>query len=61
MRSPPLGGLLGGLQPGAFLRRYWQKRPLFVREALPQFAGGTIQALATEHQAELLAAQDKAS
>jgi len=35
MRSP----LLGGLTPRAFLRRYWQKRPLFVREALPQFAG----------------------
>ena len=39
MRSPSLGGLLGGLQPGAFLRRYWQKRPLFVRAALPHFTG----------------------
>src|SRR6185503_11361401 len=35
MRSP----LLGNLTPRAFLRRYWQKRPLFVRAALPQFAG----------------------
>lgn len=25
----------GGLTPRAFLRRYWQKRPLFVRSALP--------------------------
>jgi 50S ribosomal protein L16 3-hydroxylase len=26
---------LGGLSPRAFLRRYWQKRPLLVRRALP--------------------------
>ena len=31
--------LLGGLTPRAFLRRHWQKRPLFVRAALPQFTG----------------------
>lgn len=31
--------LLGGLSPRAFLRRYWQKRPLFVADALPGFAG----------------------
>jgi 50S ribosomal protein L16 3-hydroxylase len=30
---------LGGLSPRAFLRRYWQKRPLFVPQALPGFAG----------------------
>ena len=35
MRSP----LLGGLTPRAFLRRYWQKRPLFVHAALPHFTG----------------------
>lgn len=29
--------LLGGLAPRIFLRRHWQKRPLFVRGALPQF------------------------
>lgn len=29
--------MLGGLTPRAFLRRFWQKRPLFVRNALPQF------------------------
>ena len=29
--------LLGGLTPRDFLRRYWQKRPLFVRGALPAF------------------------
>jgi 50S ribosomal protein L16 3-hydroxylase len=28
-------GLLGGLTPREFLRRYWQKRALFVRAALP--------------------------
>jgi len=31
--------LLGNLTARDFLRRYWQKRPLFVRAALPQFAG----------------------
>lgn len=31
--------LLGGLSPRAFLRRYWQKRPLLVRAAVPQFTG----------------------
>jgi 50S ribosomal protein L16 3-hydroxylase len=31
--------LLGGLSPQAFLRRYWQKRPLLVRHALPGFRG----------------------
>ena len=31
--------LLGALTPGDFLRRHWQKRPLFVRNALPQFSG----------------------
>ena len=30
--------LLGGMTPREFLRRHWQKRPLFVRAALPQFA-----------------------
>ncbi|MEW6690298.1 MAG: cupin domain-containing protein, partial [Pseudomonadota bacterium] len=32
-------GLLGGLSPQEFLRRYWQKRPLLVRRALPRFGG----------------------
>lgn len=31
--------MLGELSPRGFLRRYWQKRPLFVRNALPGFAG----------------------
>jgi 50S ribosomal protein L16 3-hydroxylase len=31
--------LLGGLSPGAFLRRHWQKRPLLVRGAMPGFRG----------------------
>ena len=29
--------MLGNLTPRAFLRRFWQKQPLFVRNALPQF------------------------
>jgi 50S ribosomal protein L16 3-hydroxylase len=31
--------LLGGLSPQVFLRRYWQKRPLLVRRALPGMRG----------------------
>jgi 50S ribosomal protein L16 3-hydroxylase len=30
--------LLGGLTPREFLRRHWQKRPLYVRGALPRFS-----------------------
>ncbi len=29
--------LLGGLSPAEFLRAYWQRRPLFVHQALPGF------------------------
>jgi 50S ribosomal protein L16 3-hydroxylase len=32
-------GLLGKLTPREFLRDYWQKKPLLVRQALPQFNG----------------------
>jgi 50S ribosomal protein L16 3-hydroxylase len=35
MTSP----LLGGLSARAFLRGYWQKRPLFVTRAIPGFVG----------------------
>jgi len=31
--------MLGGLTPRDFLRSYWQKRPLFVRGAIPGFSG----------------------
>jgi 50S ribosomal protein L16 3-hydroxylase len=30
--------LLGGLSPQAFMRRHWQKKPLLVRQAVPQGA-----------------------
>src|SRR5687768_9934810 len=36
MKSP---ALLGKLSPRAFLRTYWQKRPLFVPNALFGFTG----------------------
>jgi 50S ribosomal protein L16 3-hydroxylase len=45
--------LLGGLTPREFLRRYWQKRTLFVRAALPGFAG-----VVTEKTLAQLAARD---
>jgi 50S ribosomal protein L16 3-hydroxylase len=48
--------MLGALSPRAFLRRYWQKRPLFVPRALPGFAGvvdkRTLAALATRDDVE---------
>ena len=45
--------LLGGLTPREFLRRHWQKQPLFVRGALPRFAG-----VLDERQLRALAARD---
>lgn len=49
-------GLLGGLAPRDFLRRYWQKRPLFVRDAVPGFEGvadeRTLRALARRDDVE---------
>ncbi len=27
--------LLGGLTPAQFMRRYWQKKPLLIRQAIP--------------------------
>jgi 50S ribosomal protein L16 3-hydroxylase len=31
--------LLGGISPRHFLRDYWQKKPLLVRQAIPEFRG----------------------
>ena len=45
--------LLGDLTPRDFLRRYWQKRPLLIRGAIP--AGGTI---VTKNALAALAARD---
>jgi len=45
--------LLGGLAPRDFLRRYWQKRALLVRNAVPQFAG-----VVDERTLAVLAARD---
>lgn len=50
--QPPLGDLT----PKAFLRDYWQKRPLLVRQAVPGFTGfldmRALFALATHDSAE---------
>jgi 50S ribosomal protein L16 3-hydroxylase len=35
-RSPST--LLGGLAPDAFMKRYWHKRPLLIRQAIPGFS-----------------------
>jgi 50S ribosomal protein L16 3-hydroxylase len=45
--------LLGGLSPRTFLQQHWQKRPLFVRGAIPDFAGVTV-----ERELRALAARD---
>ena len=29
--------MLGGLSPAQFMRRYWQKKPLLIRNAFPGF------------------------
>ncbi len=29
--------LLGGISPQVFMKRYWQKKPLLVRQAIPNF------------------------
>lgn len=36
--------LLGGLTPEQFMRRHWQKKPLLVRQAIPQFAPPVLRA-----------------
>jgi 50S ribosomal protein L16 3-hydroxylase len=45
--------LLGGLTPREFLRRHWQKRPLYVRGAVPRFTG-----VLDERQLSTLARRD---
>ncbi|MDD2701470.1 MAG: cupin domain-containing protein [Sideroxydans sp.] len=48
--------LLGGLTPQKFLRDYWQKKPLLIRQAVPGFAGlldpKQLMALACEEDAQ---------
>ncbi|RZJ61204.1 MAG: cupin domain-containing protein [Acidovorax sp.] len=36
--------LLGGLTPAQFMRRHWQKKPLLVRRAIPQFQPPVLRA-----------------
>ena len=48
--------LLGGLSPSRFLRDYWHKRPLLIRQAVPDFGGllspGEMQQLACRDDVE---------
>jgi len=48
--------LLGGLSPTRFLRDYWHKRPLLIRNAVPGFSGllspAAMQQLATREDIE---------
>lgn len=48
--------LLGGLSPATFLREYWHKKPLLVRQAVPNFSNpldpGQLRALATREDVE---------
>src|SRR5262247_4110218 len=56
MKPANAAATLGGLSPRAFLCRYWQKRPLFIPQALPGFAGvvdqRTLAALAARDDVE---------
>ena len=56
MKPANAAATLGGLSPRAFLCRYWQKRPLFIPQALPGFAGvvdkRTLAALAARDDIE---------
>lgn len=36
---PMLTQLLGGLSPRQFIEEYWQKKPLLIRQAVPDFKG----------------------
>ncbi|QBK05768.1 cupin domain-containing protein [Hylemonella gracilis] len=45
--------LLGGISPAAFMRRYWQKKPLLVRQAVPG-----MRALLTRTELFALAGQE---
>ena len=48
--------LLGGLSPAAFMRRHWQKKPLLIRQAVPDAAAllgrAALFELATQQQVE---------
>ena len=56
MSSPNAALRACGLSPRAFLCRYWQKRPLFIPQAFPGFAGWidkrTLAALAARDDVE---------
>lgn len=55
------GQLLGGLSPESFLRDYWQKRPLLVRQAFPQFAPPSKNPLGPDGLMELAMQEDAES
>ena len=48
--------LLGGISPSTFMRRYWQRKPLLIRQAIPGFAApldrARLLALAEQPQVE---------
>lgn len=48
--------LLGGLSPAQFMRRYWQKKPLLIRQAIPDVTSplsrDALFELAGDHDAE---------
>lgn len=48
--------LLGGISPKQFLKEYWQKKPLLIRQAIPDFKGilnpNELAGLACEEEAQ---------
>ncbi len=54
MKNPDLPDVLAGISPHVFMRDYWQKKPLLIRQAIPQ-----MQPLITRRELfELAALQD---
>ncbi|NOT18455.1 MAG: cupin domain-containing protein [Sulfuriferula sp.] len=57
--------LLGGISADVFLRDYWQKKPLLVRQAVPDFQGlispATLFELASDEDAQARLVRQKAS
>ena len=53
MKNPDLPDMLAGISPQVFMRDYWQKKPLLIRQAMPD-----MQALVSRQTLLALAGQE---
>ena len=53
MKNPDLPDMLAGISPQVFMRDYWQKKPLLIRQAMPD-----MQALVSRQTLFALAGQE---